>query len=50
LAELVGADTDSERATQWLIALMVLCCDRFAISYCSPRRRAGVAPHKETNH
>jgi hypothetical protein len=27
VAELVGADTDSERAIRWLIALMVLCCD-----------------------
>ena len=28
VAELVGADTDSELAIRWLIALMVLCCDR----------------------
>jgi hypothetical protein len=27
VAELVGADTDSEKAIRWLIALMVLCCD-----------------------
>jgi hypothetical protein len=32
VAELVGADTDSERAIRWLIALMVLCCDPLAIS------------------
>jgi len=32
VAELVGADGDSERAIQWLIALMVLCCDPLAIS------------------
>jgi|SRR5262249_51773145 len=31
VAELVGADTDSERAIRWLIALMVLCCDPPAI-------------------
>jgi hypothetical protein len=31
VAELVGADTDSERAIRWLIALMVLCCDPLAI-------------------
>jgi len=30
VAELVGADTDSERAIRWLIALMVLCCDPLA--------------------
>jgi hypothetical protein len=28
--ELVGPDTDSERAIRWLIALMVLCCDPLA--------------------
>jgi hypothetical protein len=32
VAELVGADTDSERAIRWLIALMVLCCDPLAIA------------------
>jgi hypothetical protein len=26
VAKLLGADTDSERAIRWLIALMVLCC------------------------
>ena len=31
VAELLGADTDSERAIRWLIALMVLCCDPLAI-------------------
>ena len=40
VAELLRADTDSERAIQWLIALMVLCCDPLAIaltaSLCSP--------------
>jgi hypothetical protein len=30
VAELVGADTDSERAIRRLIALMVLCCDPLA--------------------
>jgi hypothetical protein len=28
VAELIGANTDSERAIRWLIALIVLCCDR----------------------
>ena len=32
VAELVGVDTDSERAIRWLIALMVLCCDPLAIA------------------
>jgi hypothetical protein len=32
VAELVGANTDSERAIRWLIALMVLCCDPPAIA------------------
>jgi len=32
VAELVGADTDSERAIRWLIALVVLCCDPLAIA------------------
>jgi hypothetical protein len=32
IAELVGTETDSERAIRWLIALMVLCCDPFAIT------------------
>jgi hypothetical protein len=32
VADLVGADTDSERAIRWLIALMVLCCDPLAIA------------------
>jgi hypothetical protein len=32
VAELVGADTNSERAIRWLIALMVLCCDPLAIA------------------
>jgi hypothetical protein len=32
VAELVGADSDSERAIRWLIALMVLCCDPLAIA------------------
>ena len=32
VAELVGTDTDSERALRWLIALMVLCCDPLAIA------------------
>jgi hypothetical protein len=32
VAELVGADTDSERVIRWLIALMALCCDPLAIA------------------
>jgi hypothetical protein len=32
VAELVGADTDSERAIRWLICLMVLTCDPLAIA------------------
>jgi hypothetical protein len=32
VAELIGADTDSERAIRWLIALMALCCDPLAIA------------------
>jgi hypothetical protein len=43
--ELVGADTDSERAIRWLIALMVLCCDPLTIALtaaASARRRTAV--------
>jgi hypothetical protein len=32
VAELVGADSDSERAIRWLIALMVVCCDPLTIA------------------
>lgn len=32
VAELMGADTDSERAIRYLIALMVLCRDPLAIA------------------
>jgi hypothetical protein len=32
VAELVGADTDSERAIRWLITLMVLCRDPLALA------------------
>jgi hypothetical protein len=32
VAELLGTDTDSERAIRWLITLMVLCCDPLAIA------------------
>jgi hypothetical protein len=31
VAEMLSADTDSERAIRWLIALMGLCCDPLAI-------------------
>src|SRR5258706_5689760 len=45
VADLFGADTDSERAIRWLIALMVLCCDPLAIALtaaASARRRTAV--------
>jgi hypothetical protein len=32
VAELLGVDTDAEKAIRWLIALIVLCCDPLAIS------------------
>ncbi len=32
VAEMLGSDTDSERAIRWLIALIVLCCDPLAIA------------------
>jgi hypothetical protein len=32
VAELLSADTDSERAIRWLIALMVLTCDTLVIA------------------
>jgi hypothetical protein len=32
VAELLGADADSDKAIRWLIALMVLCCDPLAIA------------------
>ena len=32
VAELVGADTDSEQAISWLILMMVMCCDPLAIA------------------
>jgi hypothetical protein len=32
VTEVVGTDTDSERAIRWLIRLMLLCCDRLAIA------------------
>jgi hypothetical protein len=32
VAELLGIDTDPEKAIRWLIALMVLCCDPLAIA------------------
>jgi hypothetical protein len=41
VAELLGADADSEPAIRWLIALMALCCDPLAITLtaaASPRR------------
>jgi hypothetical protein len=32
VAELLGLDTDSEKAIRLLIALMVMCCDPLAIA------------------
>src|SRR6266404_3084072 len=32
VAELLGVETDPEKAIRWLIALMVLCCDPLAIA------------------
>ena len=32
VAELIGANADSERAIRWLILMMVLCCDPLAIT------------------
>ena len=32
VAELIGADTDSEQAIRWLILMMVMCCDPLAIA------------------
>jgi len=32
VAEVIGADADSERAIRWLIALTVLTCDPLAIA------------------
>jgi hypothetical protein len=32
VAEMLGAETDSEKAIRWLILLMVLCCDPLAIA------------------
>jgi hypothetical protein len=44
VAELLGADTDSERAIRWLIALMVFCCDPLAIAL-TAAASARVAPN-----
>jgi hypothetical protein len=45
VAELIGADADSERAIRWLILMMVRCCDPLAIALtaaASARRRTAV--------
>ena len=44
VAELVGADTDGERAIRWLIALMVLCCDPLAIALTAAASARRVRP------
>lgn len=41
VAELIGADTDPERAIRLLIALMVLCCDPLAIALCAATSTRG---------
>jgi hypothetical protein len=45
VAELVGADADSERAIRWLVLMMVLCCDPLAVALTAaasaPRLGAG---------
>jgi hypothetical protein len=38
VAELIGADTDGERAIRWLILMMVLCCDPLAMHRLRLRR------------
>jgi hypothetical protein len=51
VAELVGADTDAERAIRWLIALMVLTCDPLAIALTAAasahrfHQQSGSTPH-----
>jgi len=47
VAELLGTDTDSEKAIRWLIALMVLCCDPLAIALtaAASARRRRLRPH-----
>jgi hypothetical protein len=42
VAELVVADTDSERAIRWLISLMVMCCGRPQLRPCDQ------PPHETT--
>jgi hypothetical protein len=45
VAELIGADADSERAIRWLILMMVRCYDPLAIALtaaASARRRTAV--------
>jgi hypothetical protein len=42
VAELIGTDTDSERAIRWLIMLMVLCCDPLAIALTAAAASSGV--------
>jgi hypothetical protein len=43
VAELLGADTDSERAIRWLILMMVLCCDPLAIALTAAASADGVS-------
>jgi hypothetical protein len=47
VAELLCVDTDSERAIQWRIALMVLCYDLLAIAL-TTATSAGDQPPSET--
>jgi hypothetical protein len=48
VAELVGANTDSERAIRWLIALIVLCCDPLAIALTAAASARGDQPPSKT--
>jgi hypothetical protein len=45
VAELLGADTDAERAIRRLIALMVLCCDPLAIGGFGTAANSRLRPH-----
>jgi hypothetical protein len=38
VVDLLGTDTDGERAIRWLIALMALCCDPLAIALTAAAR------------
>jgi hypothetical protein len=50
VAELIGADTDSERAIRWLILMMVLCCDPLAIALAAAASARESAPYDRRVH